>query len=153
MIIVARESGTLQRYNFPQLQLTSRLTMGHRPQSMSLNCNASRLSIIDIHGVLALVALTPESAVTAALESNASEDAGKNDCVLQVCHNVFVPFCFPKGTLRTSFGKQIVFERKDVWDVRWASDNPELFAAMEKTRMYIFRDTDPEVHSRETDRE
>jgi WD repeat-containing protein 35 len=29
------------------------------------------------------------------------------------------------------------FERKDVWDVRWADDNPELFAMMEKTRMYI----------------
>jgi len=30
------------------------------------------------------------------------------------------------------------FERKDVWDVRWADDNPELFAMMEKTRMYVF---------------
>jgi len=27
------------------------------------------------------------------------------------------------------------FERKDVWDMRWSSDNPELFALMEKTRM------------------
>jgi hypothetical protein len=31
------------------------------------------------------------------------------------------------------------FERKDVWDMRWADDDPELFALMEKTRMYIFR--------------
>jgi len=36
------------------------------------------------------------------------------------------------------------FERKDVWDMMWATDNPELFAIMEKTRMYIFRGTDPE---------
>eukprot|EP00759_Apiculatamorpha_spiralis_P026415 PhF_6_TR29362/c0_g1_i1/m.43202/K19674/WDR35, IFT121; WD repeat-containing protein 35 len=36
------------------------------------------------------------------------------------------------------------FERKDVWDVRWAMDNPEMFAIMEKTRMYIFRGMDPE---------
>eukprot|EP00760_Papus_ankaliazontas_P001905 PhM_4_TR10728/c0_g1_i1/m.13047/K19674/WDR35, IFT121; WD repeat-containing protein 35 len=35
-------------------------------------------------------------------------------------------------------------ERKDVWDMKWATDNPELFAIMEKTRMYIFRGTQPE---------
>ena len=28
---------------------------------------------------------------------------------------------------------------QDTWDMRWADDNPELFAVMEKTRMYIFR--------------
>ena len=31
------------------------------------------------------------------------------------------------------------FSRKDVWDMRWADDNPELFAMMERTYMYIFR--------------
>jgi len=31
------------------------------------------------------------------------------------------------------------FVRKDVWDVKWATDNPELFAMMERTYMYIFR--------------
>lgn len=28
--------------------------------------------------------------------------------------------------------------------VVWAEDNAELWAAMEKTRMYVFRETDPE---------
>ena len=41
-------------------------------------------------------------------------------------------------------GEQLKFERKDVWDMKWAEDNPELFAMMEKTRMYIFRNLDPE---------
>lgn len=36
------------------------------------------------------------------------------------------------------------FERKDVWDMQWAEDNPELFAIMERTYMYIFRGVDPE---------
>ena len=36
------------------------------------------------------------------------------------------------------------FERRDVWDLCWAIDNPELFALMEKTRMYIFRNLEPE---------
>lgn len=35
-------------------------------------------------------------------------------------------------------------ERKDVWTMCWAKDNPQLLAIMEKTRMYVFRGTDPE---------
>lgn len=35
-------------------------------------------------------------------------------------------------------------ERKDVWAICWARDNPLLLALMEKTRMYIFRGNDPE---------
>lgn len=35
-------------------------------------------------------------------------------------------------------------ERKDVWSICWAKDNPILLALMEKTRLYIFRGTDPE---------
>ena len=28
---------------------------------------------------------------------------------------------------------------QDVWDMRWSEDDPDLFAMMEKTKMYIFR--------------
>jgi len=42
-------------------------------------------------------------------------------------------------------GQQLAQERKDVWDMKWADDNPELFAMMEKTRMYVFRNMEPEV--------
>ena len=41
-------------------------------------------------------------------------------------------------------GELVRFERKDVWDMKWAMDNPDLFAMMEKTRMYIFRHLEPE---------
>lgn len=41
-------------------------------------------------------------------------------------------------------GQLVRFERKDVWDMKWAEDNPDLFAMMEKTRMYIFRHLEPE---------
>lgn len=36
------------------------------------------------------------------------------------------------------------FQRRDVWTMKWASDNPELLAIMEKTRMYIIRGFNPE---------
>lgn len=45
---------------------------------------------------------------------------------------------------RSSEGEQLTFERRDVWDVKWAKDNSELFVLMEKTRMYVFRNLDPE---------
>lgn len=35
-------------------------------------------------------------------------------------------------------------ERKDVWAMAWAKDNPQLLAIMEKTRMYVLRGGDPE---------
>lgn len=49
-----------------------------------------------------------------------------------------------EGVRGGSEGDILKFERKDVWDIKWASDNPDLFAMMEKTRMYIFRDLEPE---------
>ena len=39
------------------------------------------------------------------------------------------------------------FKRNDVWNVVWASDNPEMFVTMEKIKMFIFKDTIPEVRS------
>ena len=37
------------------------------------------------------------------------------------------------------------FKRNDVWNVVWASDNPEMFVSMEKIKMFIFKNTIPEV--------
>lgn len=50
-----------------------------------------------------------------------------------------------------SAGDPSKFERKDVWDMKWANDNPDLFAMMEKTRMYVFRNLDPEVRTNTRD--
>jgi WD repeat-containing protein 35 len=35
-------------------------------------------------------------------------------------------------------------DRKEVWNMVWSDDDSELFAIMEKTRMYIFRGAEPE---------
>jgi len=42
------------------------------------------------------------------------------------------------------FGEMLEFERKDCWDFCWALDNPDLIAIMEKTRMFIYRNLQPE---------
>lgn len=38
----------------------------------------------------------------------------------------------------------ISFERKDVWDLMWSAEDPNLFAVMEKSKMVVFRDLEPE---------
>lgn len=45
---------------------------------------------------------------------------------------------------QTVLGEHLPFERKDCWSMLWAEDYPDLWCLMEKTRMYIFRGTDPE---------
>jgi WD repeat-containing protein 35 len=36
------------------------------------------------------------------------------------------------------------FERKDVWDVKWANDDPKSFAIMEKTRLFVINGIEAE---------
>jgi hypothetical protein len=36
---------------------------------------------------------------------------------------------------RAAAGELMKFERRDVWDVLWSEDSPDLFAMMEKSRM------------------
>ncbi|OCT79015.1 WD repeat-containing protein 35 [Xenopus laevis] len=111
VLIVGRESGTLKKYTLPSVSLVQQYMLGNRAYQMSLNCNASRLAIIDISGVLTFFDL----------EARYTDNTGQQ-----------------------MIGEQLKLERKDVWDMKWASDNPDLFAMMEKTRMYVFRNLDPE---------
>uniref|UniRef100_A0A671TY55 WD repeat-containing protein 35 n=1 Tax=Sparus aurata TaxID=8175 RepID=A0A671TY55_SPAAU len=114
-LIVGRESGTLHRYSLPNVVLIQKYTLNNRAYYLSLNCNSSRLAVIDIAGVLTLLDLE--------VRTSTDDSAGNH----------------------ASAGDPSKFERKDVWDMKWANDNPDLFAMMEKTRMYVFRNLDPEV--------
>uniref|UniRef100_A0A2K5RB88 WD repeat-containing protein 35 n=2 Tax=Cebus imitator TaxID=2715852 RepID=A0A2K5RB88_CEBIM len=111
ILIVGRESGTIQRYSLPNVGLIQKYSLNCRSYQLSLNCNSSRLAIIDISGVLTFFDL----------------DARVMD-----------------STGQQVVGELLKLERKDVWDMKWAKDNPDLFAMMEKTRMYVFRNLDPE---------
>ncbi|KAJ8290228.1 hypothetical protein GJAV_G00010260 [Gymnothorax javanicus] len=113
-LIVARESGTLHRYSLPNIGLVQKYSPSYRAFQLSLNCTSSRLAIIDITGVLTFFDLEPRVAADGSGEQGAMG------------------------------GDPLKFERKDVWDMKWANDNPDLFAMMEKTRMYVFRNLDPE---------
>ncbi|NXR71104.1 WDR35 protein, partial [Pycnonotus jocosus] len=111
MLLVGRESGTIQRYTLPSVAVVQSYTLDCRAYQLSLNCNSSRLAIIDLAGVLTFLDL----------DTRAADSMGQQEA-----------------------GEQLKLERKDVWDMKWAKDNPDLFAMMEKTRMYVFRNLDPE---------
>ncbi|XP_076841795.1 WD repeat-containing protein 35 isoform X1 [Brachyhypopomus gauderio] len=113
ILLVGRESGTLHRYSLPNVSLVQKSPLSSRPYQLSLNCNSSRLAVIDMTGVLTFVD-------TETRGSSGDAEGGP------------------------SAGDPSKFERKDVWDMQWANDNPDLFAMMEKTRMYVFRNLDPE---------
>ncbi|XP_058241994.1 WD repeat-containing protein 35 isoform X1 [Hemibagrus wyckioides] len=112
-LIVGRESGILQKYILPNISLVQKFSLSCRAYQLSLNCNSSRLAIIDMTGVLTFLDIDPRGSSGETEEGASAGDPSK-------------------------------FERKDVWDMKWANDNPDLFAMMEKTRMYVFRNLDPE---------
>jgi WD repeat-containing protein 35 len=110
-LVVGRESGALHRYTLPHISLDAKYTLRCRPAQLHLNCDSSKLGIIDIGGMLSF------------FDFDARGTAADG---------------------RSVKGEHLAFERKDAWSLKWAEDNPALFAVMEKTRMYIFRGTDPE---------
>ena len=55
------------------------------------------------------------------------------------------PSSSPSSSTTDSTGGELMkFDRRDVWDVLWSEDSPDLFAMMEKSRMYVFRGLQPE---------
>uniref|UniRef100_A0A0G4GH72 Uncharacterized protein n=1 Tax=Chromera velia CCMP2878 TaxID=1169474 RepID=A0A0G4GH72_9ALVE len=122
-LIVARESGAIQRYAVPELILQYKFLIKCRPQMASVNCNSTRLAVLDINGTLSVYCID--------IGASGSNGAGGGSTD-------------GSGGPPLNMGDKLPFERKDVWDIRWASDNPDLFAIMEKTRMYVVRGSQPE---------
>eukprot|EP00360_Condylostoma_magnum_P000184 CAMPEP_0168315876 /NCGR_PEP_ID=MMETSP0210-20121227/13127_1 /TAXON_ID=40633 /ORGANISM="Condylostoma magnum, Strain COL2" /LENGTH=108 /DNA_ID=CAMNT_0008292367 /DNA_START=1557 /DNA_END=1883 /DNA_ORIENTATION=- len=74
---------------------------------INVNCNATVLSIIDIHGVLTFYDTT-------------------------------------QGADKNITGTHLEIERKDVWDMKWSYDNPDMIAIKEKARMFVLTRFEPE---------
>lgn len=122
--LVARESGVVQRYSLPHLSLEVRFSVPCRPQVISVNCDSTKMGVLDINGILTMYDVEVKSSSGGLMFGSAAEPK---------------PPAAGEGP-----GTPLDFERKDVWNMRWASDNPDLFAIMEKTRMYIVRGLQPE---------
>ncbi|XP_049547434.1 WD repeat-containing protein 35 [Anopheles darlingi] len=115
LLLIGRESGLIHEYTLPHLVLRNRHYLQNRSYKLAINCNSTRAAMIDCNGVL----------TTLTLRDDTSElDVG--------------------GTAGMVGQEGAHIERKDVWAICWAKDNPQLLAIMEKTRMYILRGADPE---------
>jgi WD repeat-containing protein 35 len=108
-------SGSVVKYALPYIQLEQKVSLRCRPSQMSMNCDSSKFSIIDINGVLSFYDFH-------ANEGQARNTAGVNP----------------------NIGEHLQTERKEVWSVIWSTDNPKLCALMEKNRLYVLRDFQPE---------
>lgn len=111
ILLVARESGTIQEYVLPNVAICNRHSFPNKMCKMAINCNSTRAVVVDATGLMSTIDLNDQT----------YNEKPSNDGIRP--------------------GK---IERKDVWSVCWAKDNPQLLAIMEKTRMYIFKNEDPE---------
>ena len=116
-LVVARESGAAHRYSLPHIALEEKFDLKCKPAAIAINCASTRLTVIDSNSTLTLFDMT-------AAPAPASGEAGEG-----------------AGPTRGAF---IEFEKKDVWDMIWSDDVPELFAYTEKTRVFIVRGTTPD---------
>eukprot|EP00003_Mantamonas_plastica_P005395 TRINITY_DN1432_c0_g2_i2.p1 TRINITY_DN1432_c0_g2~~TRINITY_DN1432_c0_g2_i2.p1 ORF type:complete len:683 (-),score=224.60 TRINITY_DN1432_c0_g2_i2:311-2359(-) len=105
VILVGRESKTVQRYVIGSMSLDAKFMLKTRPQFLAVNCDSTKMSIIDHNMIFSLFDM-----------EGYDEENGQQ-------------------------GVAMGLTRKDVWEMMWAEDNPDLFAFMEKTSMYIFRGT------------
>ncbi|KAG5485157.1 hypothetical protein CUR178_08129 [Leishmania enriettii] len=103
-MFVSRESGTLHVYQLNPLQLVSKCILATRAHSMSVNCNSTRLAVIDLGGITSVYSMEREAFSLV-------------PCRAEPIDGV---------------------ELKDVWNFRWAVDDPHRFVVMEKTRMLVY---------------
>ncbi len=51
-LMIGRESGLVHRYSLPHISLENKYQLRCRPAKLALNCNSSKMSIIDLNGLL-----------------------------------------------------------------------------------------------------
>ncbi|CBZ53216.1 GA15220, related [Neospora caninum Liverpool] len=118
--VVARRNGELRRYSLPGAELEAICSTETPPLSIYLNCDATRLAVIDIFNSLALRHAVPPSLPE---EENVESPE---------------PSHRQEGQL---FGASMNFARQDVFDVLWSRDEADLFAMVEKSTIYLVRGT------------
>ena len=90
---------------------------------MELNCASTKLGLIDSNGLFTILDL--EARISEAEEKDGS--AGSSKYILG-------PF----------YGRRLTIERKDVWDIKWSEDDPDMIVIMEKTKMVVFHGEEAE---------
>ena len=116
ILIVGRQSGSILQLTIPTLSLNNRFNAPISPFVMKLNNKSTRLAISDINGQFRIMQL--EEKITSVTK--------------------------PKDEQEIVPGSMLDIERKDVWDFKWARDNSETIAVLEKNKLFVIQNTDAE---------
>lgn len=58
LLLVARSSGVVHAFSLPTLSLEGQYVLHCRPQRLQLNCDCSRMAVVDFAGVLSVLVMT-----------------------------------------------------------------------------------------------
>jgi len=125
---------TRQVYSLPHVTLDAKMNLNCRPALLSMNCASSKLACIDIHGAMSMWGLDMDN-----------DNAVKRS---QAEKLEFYSHYYHIWTYNPRFyslqAEKLEFERKDAWDVCWSDDDDDMFAVLEKAKMYVFRNLNPQ---------
>ena len=144
MLVVAREDNSVARYRMGEDSVMLEETASTRSsvQQIALNCDSSRLGVVDVAGTLTQIALgncTKSKAHAGGGGALRSRDHGSSLAATSAGSS--------SGDGVSNVNSEVGrFERRDCWDFKWSLDDPQLLASMEKGRMYIYRGGNPEEH-------
>jgi WD repeat-containing protein 35 len=112
-LMVGKKSGSITRFNLPHLTPENTYTLkdGREPYRMDFNCNSTKIGLIDSNGIFTILDL--EARVSDQEEKDKSDGNGANSGA-------------SKFILGPHFGKRLNVERKDVWDMKWSEDDPDM---------------------------
>lgn len=139
-LMVARRSGKVMRFTLPHLTPENIYNFRCEPYKMEFNCISSRLGVIDMQGSFFVVEL--DVPVTDKKNSKFVGDDEKNDRDddKEVSETKVDRDDDDKLAVGEMYGRKLAgVEKKDVWDMRWAVDNDEMIAIMEKTKLIVYK--------------
>lgn len=129
-LIIAMKSKVINVYTLPNINLSASFKIVVHPIKMSLNADSSKLAIIDSNSIISFYDL-----------DNIDNTIGTEDAQTQL--NEDSNFAHDQARLKPKNMKTL-FEKKDVWNMKWSSDDPDSFSTLEKNKLIIYRNFEPE---------
>lgn len=145
-LVVARKNQTIQRFNIPHLTPENVYALRDRDvYKMQLNNTSSRLAVVDGNGLFTILDLDfkvprannsrQDDGESSMIEDEKQQDLSMSGRVKDNGNSQY---------LSDSFGRKLNIDRKDVWDLQWSEDDPEMLVIMEKTKMVVIQHETPE---------
>ena len=126
-LLVARKSGFIVRYTLPHLTPENSYLVHCEPFRIDFNSSSSRVGMIDVNGIFTILDLEVRH-LEARKGLEESDTKSQDDKSESERGGPLVGRQQPHISNKTSdaigelFGKRLSFERKDVWDMRWAGN-------------------------------